>query len=307
MHKKKIEDVSPEDQEEIIQNKFDEYSFKDPYPEILPSLLNPIDIEKYIHKTGMISPFIKKNLKTVTYRVPLYGDIHYWENNERKIKELNENIDDVFELKPNAIIYIHISTTFRVPYYIAFRFNLKIDLVHKGLLLGTGPVVDPGFQGRIMIPIHNLTANKYTLRAGDGLIWVEFTKLSPYEDNVKEPPTKFDSLIKHTANDYFHSANHMQKIESAIPDAMNSAKKDAETAKKTVTLLSWGATLVVLLTVAGITIAGYTLLANVITPTISLIDTQKNQLVKNSTEIKELQETVKELQNKIMLENKDEK
>lgn len=48
----------------------------------------------------------------------------------------------------------------------------------RGCLLGTGPIVDPGFEGRIMIPVHNLTANIDELKAGDGLIRVEFTKLS---------------------------------------------------------------------------------------------------------------------------------
>lgn len=315
MHNKEdLVSVSKEDQEKIIQEKYDTYSFKDPYPEIPPSLLNPIDIEKYIEKTSMISPFIKGNIKTVTYKVPLTGDIHYWENNERKIKTLTEEDDDIFILKPNAIIYIHISTTFRVPYYIAFRFNLKIDLVHKGLLLGTGPVVDPGFQGRIMIPVHNLTANEYILRSGEGLIWVEFTKLSPYGENITEPPTKFPSLIKYTANDYFEIANKLRKIESAIPDAMNSAKQEAkiakqeaEAARNTVKMFSLAAVIAFFITIGGIFYSGYTLIANVITPTISLVDNQKTQLIENVNEIKTLKNMVEKLQKEISKKKNEKK
>jgi hypothetical protein len=71
--------------------------------------------------------------------------------------------------------------------------------VHRGLLLGTGPLVDPGFVGRLFIPLHNLTSQPYTLLGGEGLIWVEFTKISPHPhwiDNIKNnngykhfPPT----------------------------------------------------------------------------------------------------------------------
>jgi len=303
VYTKELEEVSIEDRESIAQYKYDYYKFNDPYPEISPALLNPIDINKYIEKTGMISPFYKKNIKTVTYQVPLYGEIHYWENEERKIKILKENEKDIFILKPNAIIFIHISTTFRVPYYIAFRFNLKIDLVHKGLLLGTGPVVDPGFQGRILIPIHNLTANEYILRSGDGLIWVEFTKLSPYPIDVTKPTYEFPSFLDFTADDYFEKVNKLRKIESAIPDAMNSAKREAqiakqeaESAKSTVKLLSLGAALTLFVAVGAIVYSGYALIASVITPTISLVDNQRTQLVDNANEIKTLKEKLEKLE-----------
>ena len=45
-------------------------------------------------------------------------------------------------------------------------------------MLGTGPLIDPGFGGQILIPLHNLTDNDYELCGGDGIIWVEFTKVS---------------------------------------------------------------------------------------------------------------------------------
>ena len=50
--------------------------------------------------------------------------------------------------------------------------------MHKGLLLGTGPVVDPGFIGHLVVPLHNLTRNTYVMKAGQELIWAEFTKTS---------------------------------------------------------------------------------------------------------------------------------
>lgn len=288
-----ISKLSDQNIDLIAQSKYNVYNFNDPFKEIAPALLNPKDVEKYINKTGMISPFDKDNLKSVTYRIPLYGDIHYWENNVRYTKSFNRGSSDYFELKPNSIVYIHIDTTFRVPYYIAFRFNLKIDLVHKGLLLGTGPVVDPGFQGRIMIPIHNLTANTYNLKAGDGLIWVEVTKLSKFDEDIKEPPYKFKDLTKFTANDYFKAANDLKKIQSSIPEYMGEALKNSDDAKDKVNKLQWGG----IIAAIAIVLAGYTLVANVITPTISLIDNYKKEQLNNTIKIKKLEEEIKELKN----------
>ncbi len=47
-----------------------------------------------------------------------------------------------------------------------------------GSLLGTGPLIDPGFVGKLVIPLHNLTDKDWCFRGGEGLIWIEFTKLS---------------------------------------------------------------------------------------------------------------------------------
>ena len=59
--------------------------------------------------------------------------------------------------------------------------------MHRGLLVGTGPLVDPGFRGKLLIPLHNLTLDAYEIRGDEGLIWVEFTKTSfKPEDEVKE-------------------------------------------------------------------------------------------------------------------------
>jgi hypothetical protein len=65
-----------------------------------------------------------------------------------------------------------------MPVYIVGRFNLLIRDVYRGLLVGTGPLVDPGFVGRLSIPLHNFTSNEYLLRAGEDFVYFEFTKLS---------------------------------------------------------------------------------------------------------------------------------
>lgn len=46
--------------------------------------------------------------------------------------------------------------------------------------MGTGPIIDPGFQGRLSIPLHNLTSNRYIFSENDEIISLEITKMSPY-------------------------------------------------------------------------------------------------------------------------------
>lgn len=168
------------------QRRYDTYVSKDPFPEVASALLNSADIFKYVVKTGMIFPFHTEKLMGASYEVAIRGKVIWWEDDgkdgeEQKHEKNLLSPGDFFELKPNSIAYLTLEPMFRIPDYIALRFNLRIVHVYKGLLLGTGPLVDPGFVGRLSIPLHNLTANTYIFRAGDGLIQIEFTKLSKNE------------------------------------------------------------------------------------------------------------------------------
>ena len=149
----------------------------DPFQAIPSALLNSGDIEDYIRLTSLIHPYNPEKMKSASYEANLLGPIFYWENGKKHEMELRDG--STFRFPKNSIAYASIDTTFRLPYYIALRFNLRINHVHRGILLGTGPLVDPGFHGKILIPLHNLTNNEYILTGGEGLIWIEFTKVSP--------------------------------------------------------------------------------------------------------------------------------
>jgi deoxycytidine triphosphate deaminase len=229
--------------EETVIKDFKKTSLYDPLPHIPPALLNHTDIKRYILTSGIIYPFIPKNLTGATYKVPLLGDIYYWEadeNNQFQKRHVHFNNESIIKkekitLKKNSISYFHISTTFRVPYYLVYRFNLTVSLAQKGLLLGTGPIVDPGFEGRIMIPIHNLTSKDYELEAGSGLIRIEFTKLSPNEAyDIKNEISletynyKFPEEAKYwDENKYFKDINNNNPIISSIPGSIQLVEEKA--------------------------------------------------------------------------------
>lgn len=176
-----ILDITPDE----IKKKFKKYGSLDPFPSIEPSLLNSADIYDYVEKTGMIFPFYPENLKPASYGIRMGGEFVYWENREKKVEGRLEDIEEkdsdgdiVFTLKRNSIAFVGLEPVFRFPDYIAGRFNLKVKHVYQGLLLGTGPLVDPGFQGKVFIPLHNFTCNDYKLKIKKPLIYMEFTKLS---------------------------------------------------------------------------------------------------------------------------------
>jgi deoxycytidine triphosphate deaminase len=144
---------------------------------IPPSLLSAEHIKDYVLATGLISPFYiggkKPRLKKASYEGRVGSVAYTFEDSAIKIVPIN---DGKIRIKANSIVFVECDLNFRLPEYIALRFNLQIKHVHRGLLLGTGPIVDPAFWGKLCIPLHNLTSEDYYLGENEGLIWIEFTK-----------------------------------------------------------------------------------------------------------------------------------
>jgi deoxycytidine triphosphate deaminase len=246
-------------EDDVAFQRYQTFSAVDPFPDVPAALLSSADLLDYVAATGMVSPFridlqaLGSNLKPATYGVPLLGKYVYWEQVRRdetdaledirydkKIGQLGEG--EELTLWPNTITYVELEPFFRLPRYIAARFNLAIRDIYRGILVGTGPLVDPGFEGRLSVPLHNLTSNEYRLIGGEVLVWMEFTKLSSPADgwrlaNPSEQPdrrgvySEFPSQKKELGlEDYLRKA-HPGPIVSSIPAAFGRAQHAAEAAR----------------------------------------------------------------------------
>jgi hypothetical protein len=166
----------------------------DPFPKTPPSLLSSNEINAYVRQTGMLFPFDVNGLKTASYSVGLGKHAYkFWPDGSIDTIEIAKCQKGLLRLPANSIIFVEIGTHFRLPKYIALRFNLSIRHVHRGLLLGTGPLVDPGFDGELLIPIHNLTSRDHFIAIDHHLVWMEFTKTTYEKPSGKGDLAKFDS------------------------------------------------------------------------------------------------------------------
>lgn len=203
----------------------------DPLRSIPRSLLSSAEIHDYARLTGMLFPFYEDALKSASYEAHIGGKVIWWDE-ERVRHEVELNRGAPLVLARNSITFVEVEPTFRLPNYIAIRFNLRISHVHRGLLLGTGPLVDPGFSGKLLIPLHNLTASEYEIDTQDALIWIEFTKTSfGFEPEESEASNvrhfkAFPERKKHMRPDeYLFRASGGEPIQSSIPAAIADANK----------------------------------------------------------------------------------
>jgi deoxycytidine triphosphate deaminase len=290
--------VAESDKEALA--RFEQFEHHDPLPDVPPALLNAGDIFDYARITGMIWPFesgeerLKQKLKSASYEIDFLGDIYSAdEDGNQKTIEIRRHTP--FILPKNSIAFVFLATQLRLPDYIALRFNLKITHVHRGLLLGTGPLIDPGFSGRLLIPLHNLTSKDYILIGGEGLIWVEFTKLSPHSHwngDARKNGRDYEHFPTSKRNldpqQYFNKASDGTPAVSSIPGEVKIARDIAESAQRTTRNL----------TIGGV-IALFISLVAMLLPTWGLISSANKYVVDSSNTTRSLREDQINLQKRI--------
>ena len=256
----------------------------DPYPEIAPSLLHSGHLASYAVMTGMIEPFNLAGLqKPATYLVQLEGLVRYRDSeglfqrfylsSNPRLRDAELDVRGELILEKNSIIYVTLQPIFRMPAYIAGRFNLLIRDVYRGLLVGTGPLVDPGFVGRLSIPVHNFTSNEYLLRAGEEFVYFEFTKLSWTNGNqalvsaswlkpaiAVQPPFPGSKNLRRNIDDYLLQATGGLPAENAVSAEirqLDETSKTIVTRTRNFTILGYVAIAALVLAAFGDLIMGW--------------------------------------------------
>ena len=230
---------------------FEHTRHKDPFPDIAPALLNTADLIDYIAATGMLHPFTIDRAKPADMLKPascgmrLHGEVLYFEGREpkeaRKITRTLEPGEELV-LEPNSITYVTLEPVLRLPDYIAARFNLTIREIYRGILVGTGPLVDPGFVGHIYLPLHNLTCNEYVLTGGEPVAWMEFTKISPnksWHDTYNShgrcaPYVPFPDRKRELTLDKYLARASSKPIMSSIPVSIEKAERSVDRVRRAV-------------------------------------------------------------------------
>lgn len=303
----------------------------DPYESIPPALLHSGHLASYVITTGMIDPFDVEDLrKPATLLITLEGSVRYRDDegnvqkffltrDPEKLKDINNFRDEVV-IKPNSLYYLTLKPEFRIPSYIAGRFNLMIRDVYRGFLVGTGPLVDPGFHGKLSIPLHNFTNNEYTLRAEEGFVYFEFTKLSwknPATPRRKkptwvkspiecQPPFPASKSKRKTLDNYLDEATTSGPAQSSIGLVIKNASKETEKATKETEkatklfrAVTLGGTLAGLVSVASLTYTAWSLYASAQSFTLAAQTNVADSLDKINDKINSLTKDVSRIQDKM--------
>ena len=148
--------------------------------------------------------YSQKRLRPAAYTLTIGDRYVDSSGNQHKLSDDSPS----FEMKPNSIVFVSTAEELDLPYYIAARFNLRVEWVYKGILLGTGPQVEPGFRGNLSCPLYNLTDRPVTITRGQEFATIDFERTSDFVDRTPD-----------------YIAGHLQAHESGMLDVYQESER----------------------------------------------------------------------------------
>lgn len=197
------------------------------------------DIAFLIQEKQIIQNCVPANLKKAVYEMRLGSFAFRWEGDKRQTMCLGnqQNKEKELTLPPNSLTFVTTLEKFNLPDYIIARFNLKVDWVLRGLLLGTGPIVNPGFDKYLLIPIHNFSSRNVQIGYGKKLIAVEFTKIPL--DEKKDFDFKLQSIEEDVETFVEPYSKEAMFVESSVYRAIQKTSDKTAKSKKYRNVFTW--------------------------------------------------------------------
>lgn len=121
-----------------------------------------------------------QNVNGASYDLSL-GD-QYWQNGKKQTLDRDNGF---IQLKRGDFVIVSSKEIAELPNDIAARFDLTVGLFCRGVILSNGPQVDPGFRGRLICSLFNLSNSTFDLKRDQHYSTLEFIKLS-------EPTTAYN-------------------------------------------------------------------------------------------------------------------
>jgi deoxycytidine triphosphate deaminase len=164
----------------------EQWKYKDP-DESDRGILLADQIHRLCTQNLLISEdYEPENLRPAAYTLRIGDDYIDSEGKRHKFSEK----DDTFVFRKNSIIFVSTKEKLDLPFYIVARFNLRVNWVYAGILLGTGPQVDPGFSGKLSCPLYNLTNVDIMIKQGEDFATIDFEKTTTLLKNHPSPEEK---------------------------------------------------------------------------------------------------------------------
>jgi deoxycytidine triphosphate deaminase len=105
-------------------------------------------------------------------------------------------------VKPGELVYVMSEEQVDLPMDIKADLSLKRKISHLGIQVLGGSSIDPGYKGRLVFALHNLSTRPFPLQPGRKLIAAQFYRLTenespPANSRVPEPLYEFpDDLVQ---------------------------------------------------------------------------------------------------------------
>lgn len=135
-------------------------------------------IKYYIDNYGLIEDWDEECIQPASYDLRL-GEL-YAVGGKRGI--LSEE-KPFLEIPPHEVAIASTYEKIKMPRFLIGRWGSRIKWTYEGLVWAGGPQVDPGYHGRLLCPLFNLSTKPVTLKYKQRIVSMDFVKTTPFTKN----------------------------------------------------------------------------------------------------------------------------
>lgn len=169
-------------------------------------VLTKSEISKRCQDHKLLENYKEENIQTCSYDLRL-GNQYYYEAGDSVINDIYKKVDiktldddGILTIPPHAICYVITEEIVNMPNNLTASISLSFGLINKGVMLAAQPPYDPGYSGKTVALLHNLSDAPIKIKRGAHILNMVFSELSgnvEKEDLYKGNYQKLDTLEKY--------------------------------------------------------------------------------------------------------------
>lgn len=141
--------------------------------------LSKNDIEKRGEHEGLISPYCRSQTQACSYDMTFSGEYYYYDEsdgNQVQIRRLGNS--EKLYIPADAICYVLTEESVNMPDDLTASISLAFGLIKKGVMLAAQPPYDPGYRGKTVALLHNLSNDEVEISKGEHILNIVFNRLN---------------------------------------------------------------------------------------------------------------------------------
>lgn len=163
--------------------------------------LSKEDIKKYCTDQSLVCPYDEKNVQTCSYDLTFGGEYYFYrEKDGNRVNIVRLRQGEKLYIPADAICYILTEETVQIPNNLTASISLSFGLIKKGVMLAAQPPYDPGYKGKTVALLHNLSDEEVEISVGEHILNIVFSTLSSPVSDVDLYQGKYQGL--NSLNEY---------------------------------------------------------------------------------------------------------
>ncbi|MGF6417055.1 deoxycytidine triphosphate deaminase [Stenotrophomonas sp. AN71] len=126
----------------------------------------------------LICPFSLENVRRSSYDLTVGEEYYVGGSGPNGVMSAESvAMGHSFKIPAHGLCFVLSAEAISLPYDLTAKVSLRMSHVYEGLVLTAQPPFDPGYRGRVIIMIHNLSSGERHIKRGDRVATMEFSRV----------------------------------------------------------------------------------------------------------------------------------